>query len=413
MIKATIILKGIQQLITCTNGLKNGIKMNELGILNNVDVICSNEKIIYIGNEPYPKEINIEGANIIDAKGKTVLPGFIDCHTHLIFGGDRLRDWKARMEGASYQDIAKAGGGIMSTVMATRNASENELYNSSLNIINKMLKEGTTTCEIKSGYGLNLEDELKILKVANKIKQDNIIDVAVTFLGAHAIPAEYKDNRNGYIKLITKEMIPAVRKDNLAEFCDVFCDEGYFTREESKIILEEGKDNGLIPKIHADELTYCGGAELAGEIKAISAEHLLCISDNGINALVENNVIAVLLPTTSFFLKTSIPPVRKMIDRDIGIALGTDFNPGTSYCYSMLLTIGFACYYYKMNVAEAITAATINAAYAIKRNKLIGSIEVGKQADILVFDIPSYEYIVYHFGIHKPSMIIKKGRILR
>jgi len=412
MDESTLIIKNAGQLLTCGAGLKRGLEMQDLGILNNVDIVCSKGKIVYIGVEKYPAGLNIKDAVVIDASAKVVMPGFVDCHTHLIFAGDRIKDWKARMDGVSYQQIAAAGGGIMSTVRATREANEETLYDSAAKIINKILTEGTTSCEIKSGYGLNLENELKILKVANKIKNNSLIDVATTFLGAHAIPSEYKEKRGEYIKLIVDEMIPMVAKNNLAEFCDVFCDEGYFSVAESRSILEKGKEYGLIPKIHADELTYTGGAELAAELNAISAEHLLCISDAGIKAIAEKGVIAVLLPTTSFFLKGEIPPVRKMIEKGVAIALGTDFNPGTSYCYSMPLTIGFACYYYKMKVEEAIIAATINAAYAINRGNLLGSVQVGKQADLLIFNIPSYEYLVYQFGINKPTTVIKKGKIV-
>lgn len=406
-----LLIKNIGQLITCAGGLKKGKMMGEIGIMNGVDIVCEGGQIIYIG-KAFSASKNIEKGQVIDASGKVVMPGFIDCHTHLIFGGDRLKDWKARMAGITYQEIAQASGGIMSTVRATRSETDESLYESSLNRIKRMIRDGTTSCEIKSGYGLNLESEIKILKIANRIKNEGILDVAITFLGAHAIPTEYKEKRQEYIELLTEEMIPKVARNKLAEFCDVFCDEGYFSVEEGRRILLKGKEYGLLPKIHADELTYCGGAELAAEVGAISAEHLLCISDNGIKALAENEVIAVLLPTTSFFLKDKIAPVRRMIDQDTVIALGSDYNPGTSYCSSMILVIGLACYYYKMSVEEAITASTINAAFAINRGNLLGSIEIGKQADILIFNIPSYEYLVYQFAMNRPSIIIKKGKIL-
>lgn len=407
-----LLIKNVGQLITCAGGLKKGRMMGEIGIMNGVDIVCEGGQIIYIDKAFNSVSKDIEAGQVIDASGKVVMPGFIDCHTHLIFGGDRLKDWKARMAGVTYQEIAQASGGIMSTVRATRSETDESLYESSLNRIKRMIRDGTTSCEIKSGYGLNLESEIKILKIANRIKNEGILDVAITFLGAHAIPTEYKEKRQEYIELLTEEMIPKVARNKLAEFCDVFCDEGYFSVEEGRRILLKGKEYGLLPKIHADELTYCGGAELAAEVGAVSAEHLLCISDNGIKALAENEVIAVLLPTTSFFLKDRIPPVRRMIDQDTVIALGSDYNPGTSYCSSMILVIGLACYYYKMSVEEAITASTINAAFAINRGNLLGSIEIGKQADMLIFNIPSYEYLVYQFAINRPSIIIKKGKIL-
>ena len=408
----SLLIKNIGQLITCAGGLKKGRRMSDIGIMSGADILCEDGRIKYIGKGSYFGSKETAAGEIIDASGKVVMPGFVDCHTHLIFGGDRLKDWKARLAGASYQEIAQWGGGIMSTVRATRSETEESLYESSLSSIKRMIRDGTTSCEIMSGYGLNLESEIKILRIANRIKDEGILDVAITFLGAHAIPAEYSENREEYIELLTEEMMLEVVKNKLAEFCDVFCEEGYFSVEESRRILLRGREYGLLPKIHADELTYCGGSRLAAEIGAISAEHLLCISDNGIKALAENEVIAVLLPTTSFFLKGKIPPARRMIEQDTAIALGSDFNPGTSYCSSMILVIGFACYYYRMSIEEAITASTINAAYAINRGNLLGSIEVGKQADILIFDIPSYEYLVYQFGMNKPLIIIKKGKIL-
>jgi len=407
--KATLLIRNIKELVTTEGGIKPGSQMKDLALMENVDIACAGETIIYIGKDAQQHVACDNQTQVLNAQGKVALPGFVDAHTHLIFGGDRLQDWRIRMSGISYQGIAQKGGGIMRTVTETRKATENELFESAQNRLHFMLHDGITSFEIKSGYGLDFDTEIKILNVAQKIKSSCEADITTTFLGAHAIPDEYKNRRNDYITLLCEKMIPYVSTHKLAEYCDIFCDDGYFTIDEARQILTTAQKYGLKAKIHADELKNTGGAELAAEIGAISAEHLIYISAQGIQQMANKNVIAVLLPATSFFLKSIKPAVRDMINHNVIIALGTDFNPGTAFSPSMLLTIGLACYFYDMHVEEAITAATINAAYAIGLGHKVGSIETGKQADIILFDIPHYEYLVYQFGVHKPTCVIKKG----
>lgn len=411
--EADLVIRNISQLITCQGGVKRADGLMDLGLIKGVDIACEGEKIIYIGKDAY-KDISInKEAKVINGENKVVMPGFVDAHTHLIFAGDRLSDWKKRMSGYSYKELAAKGGGIMSTVLLTRAASEEELISSSEKWLNKMVESGTTSIEIKSGYGLDLNNEIKILKVAKKLKEKAIIDIVITFLGAHAIPHEYKDRREEYIKLLTEKIIPEIKKEDLAEFCDVFCDVGYFSIEESRMILNKAKEYGFKLKLHADELDYTGGAELASDLDATSADHLIHISKEGIDRLAKKNITAVLLPTTSFFLKSQKPPIEEMRKNGVILALGTDFNPGTSFCPSMIIAIGLACYYYGMQIEEAINAATINAAYSIGISDKVGSIEVGKQADILIFNIPDYAYLAYQFGICLPWKIIKKGKEIK
>jgi len=413
LIEADLIIKNINQLITCRGGVKVREGLNDIGVLEGIDLACGDGKILYVGKNAFSEIPVKRDAVIINGENKIVMPGFVDAHTHLIYAGDRLADWKRRMSGFSYQEIGRKGSGIMSTVYLTREASEELLIDYAAKWLNIMIENGTTTVEIKSGYGLDFKNEIKILRVAKQLKEEGVLDVAITFLGAHAIPEEYKNDREAYIKLIIEEMLPYVKRENLAEFCDVFCDEGYFSIEESKRILKKAKGYGFKLKIHADELAYTGGAELAAELGAISAEHLIYISQEGINRLAEERTAAVLLPATSFFLKSQKPPVKKMKENGVILALGTDFNPGTAFCPSMLITIGLACYYYDMSIEEAINAATINSAYSIGLIDKLGSIEVGKQADILIFDVPDYSYLAYQFALCKPWKVIKKGKEIK
>ncbi len=413
LVEADLIIKNIRQLITCRGGVKIKESLNDIGLIEGIDLACGDGKILYVGKNAFNNIAVRKDAVIIDGENKTVMPGFVDAHTHLIFAGDRLLDWKRRMSGFSYQELGKKGSGIMATVNLTREASEDFLVNYAERWLNIMIENGTTTIEIKSGYGLDFQNEIKILRVVKRLKETGVLDIAITFLGAHAIPAEYKNNREGYIELIIEKMLPYIKRENLAEFCDVFCDEGYFSIEESKRILKKAKEYGFKLKMHADELAYTGGAELAAELEAVSAEHLLYISEEGISRLAEEKVAAVLLPATSFFLKSQAPPVKKMKEKGVILALGTDFNPGTAFCPSMIIIIGLACYYYGMCIEEAINAATINSAYSIGLINKLGSIEVGKQADILIFDVPDYSYLAYQFALCKPWKVIKKGKEIK
>jgi imidazolonepropionase len=349
----------------------------------------------------------------MDATGKVVMPGLIDAHTHLIFAGSRENEFEQRIQGLSYQEIAERGGGILSTVEATRKASFDELFSLGKKRLDRMLSKGVTTLEAKSGYGLSLQDELKILKVMKALQVSHPIDIVPTFLGAHTFPNEFREDRAGYMGLLTGEMIPKVAQEGLAEFCDVFCEEKAFTLEESKKILEAGKRYGLKPKIHADQLSPGSGAELAAEVNAFSADHLEYVSQEGIRKMAEKGVTAVLLPGASFFLSMKkYPPARDMIEQGVPVSLATDLNPGSSMTESLPLIMTMGCTMYKMVPKEVIQAVTVHAAKSMGRDKEIGSLEVGKQADLLLLDIPNYRYLPYHIGVEHVEVVVKKGRII-
>jgi imidazolonepropionase len=401
-----LLIKNANELITLKGQNRPRIKkqMNNLSIIKNGDLAIKNQTIFDVG-----KNLKYKSEKIINAKGKTVIPGFVDPHTHLVFAGSREFELDMKLRGYSYLDILKKGGGIFYTVKETRKATSEKLFKESKQRLDKMLSYGTTTCEAKSGYGLDTDSELKILNVQKKINSIHPVDIISTFLGAHAIPKEY--NPNDYVAKIINEMIPKIK--NLATFCDVFCEKGFFTNKQSKEILDTGKKNGLIPKIHADELSDTKGAALAAEIEAISADHLLLSNDNGLKKMADKNVVGVLLPATPFSLmQKNYAPARKMIDLGVPVALATDLNPN---CWNenMQFIIQLGCLKMKMTPAEALTASTFNAACALELNDKIGSIEKNKQADIIILDCPSYKFIPYHFGINLVETVIKKGEIVK
>lgn len=348
---------------------------------------------------------------VIEAAGSVVLPGFVDPHTHLIFAGSRAGEFEMRLAGASYQEIASRGGGIISTVRATRAASEEELVTLGRGRLDRMLAHGTTTAEVKSGYGLSLEDEVKCLRAAHRLSASHDVDLIPTFLGAHAIPPEHHNDPDEYVRLVIDEMIPAVVEEDLAEFCDVFCETGYFTPEQSREVLAAGAEAGLDLKIHADELTDLGGARLATDVGAISADHLLHASDDGLRAMAASETVAVLLPGTAFYLGLPYARARRMIELGVPIALGSDFNPGTSPTYAMPMVIALACLGMRLSPAESIAAATINAAHAIGMAEEVGSLEPGKAADIVVLDLPDYRQLPMQFGVNPVHTVVKRGQV--
>ncbi|MFH0931429.1 MAG: imidazolonepropionase, partial [Candidatus Zixiibacteriota bacterium] len=351
---------------------------------------------------------------IIKAEDRVVLPGFVDCHTHPVFGATREGEFELRIKGKSYEEIAQAGGGIRSSVRSVRELSKEKLIKLALPRLDRFLSYGTTTIEAKSGYGLSLKDEIKILEVIKKLNQIHPLDLVPTFLGAHEIPDEYRERREEYIDLLIQKMIPEVAKRKLAFFCDVFCEKNVFSLNESRKILETAKNYGLKPKLHADQLTPSGSAELAAEIKAISADHLEFVSDSGIDRMKESGTIAVLLPGSVFGLgKDNYPPARKMIDRELPVALATDFNPGSSFTESMPIILSLACLRMKLTPAEAITSAIINSAYAIDEGDSIGSLEPGKKADIVIWNVKNYKEIPYHYGVNLRDKVIKNGEIIK
>jgi imidazolonepropionase len=390
-------------------------KMSDLGIIENGSVWIENGTIVAVGtDDELARQFadRLAEAEVIDAKGKTVTPGLIDPHTHLVYAGSREHEWTMRLHGATYMEIMNAGGGIHATTKATREASEEMLYEESKRRLDQFLLHGVTTVEAKSGYGLSLEHEIKQLEVAKSLDDTHPVDIVSTFLGAHAVPPEWKHDPDEYVRLVIDEMIPEVSRRGLAEFNDVFCERGVFTPEQARLILEAGKAHGLTPKIHADEIEPYGGAELAAEVGAISADHLLRASDEGIRRMADGGVIGVLLPGTAFFLMTQAADARRLIDAGVPVALATDCNPGSSPTVSLPLVMSLACLHMRMTPAEAIAAATINAAHAIGRGHLVGSLEPGKKADLVMFNVPNYVQIMYHYGVNHVETVIKGGEVV-
>jgi imidazolonepropionase len=390
---------------------RKGRQMRELGIIRDGGLAVKDGRIVAVGKTTdITKAFKAE--NVVRANGKIVLPGFVDPHTHLVFAGSREDEFQMRMAGASYMEILKAGGGILKTVRETRKASFEKLVEHGTETLDAMLEHGTTTVEAKSGYGLTTKDELKMLEVVKRLNQLHSVDIVPTFLGAHAIPPEFGDNLQGYVSLVTEEMIPRVTEKGLAEFCDVFCEKGVFSLEQTRRILTIGKNSGLKPKVHADEMSRLGGAELAADIGAVSADHLLFSSEEGIKAMAEKGVAAILLPAAAFSLMANrYADARKMIDCGVPVALGTDFNPNC-WVENQQLIIGLACHFMKMTPAEAITATTINAAHAVSRANEVGSLEVGKKADVIILDVPNHKFLGYRFGVNLVDKVIKNGRIV-
>lgn len=392
------------------NGPRSKEAMSELGLIEDGSVWLEDGKIVAVGTTAELEEQysdRSEDAEIIDAYGQLVTPGLVDPHTHVAYGGSREGEFEKRLQGASYMDIMNAGGGIHATMRMTREATEEELVEQTTKRLDSFLEHGVTTVEGKSGYGMNLETELKQLKVMKRLNAEHPIDLVPTFMGAHAVPAEYKGKEDEFVDYLINEMLPEVAE--LAEFNDVFCEKNVYTPEQSERILEAGKKYGLTPKIHADEIVSYGGAELAAKVGAISAEHLLKASDEGIRAMADAGVIACLLPATALYLREEAAKGRKMIDSGVAVAISTDCNPGSSPTVSMPLVMNLACISMRLTPAEALVAATYNAACAIKREDRVGSIEVGKQADIVLWKVKSYQELQYLFGVNHVQSVWKNG----
>jgi len=408
--KVDLIIKNIGELVF----FEEVHEKPELKTLNHGAIAVQGELIAEMGKEQdVLKKVEINSDTvIIDAEGKTVIPGFVDPHTHLVYAGCRHNELELRLNGKSYLEILKAGGGIIQTVKATRNSSEDELLNLAKKRIDILVSYGTTTVEIKSGYGLSTESELKILRVIEKLKNISPVDIISTFLGAHAIPPEFQGAREEYVNLILNEMLKEAKK--YSAFCDVFLDEGAFTYEEAKRILKKAKKLGYKLKLHADELSNSGGAKLAGELGAVSADHLDYPDEEGLYKMGKSGTVAVLLPGTGFFLKSpQKPPVGLMRKLGIPIALATDHNPGSSPLYSQALSMTFGVFNYGLTPEEALMAVTLNAAKAIDMHNKVGNIKKGLQADLLILDAHSYIHLIYEVGHNLVETVIKKGKVIK
>jgi imidazolonepropionase len=412
--KVDIIIVNANEIVTLSGSSQKprvGSQMRELGIVRDGAIAVKDGVIVAVGKSADVTRL-YRSDNVISANGKVVAPGFVDPHTHLVFAGSREDEFQMRVEGVSYLEILGAGGGILRTVKETRKADTQKLVDFGLKTLDVMLEHGSTTVEAKSGYGLTTKDELKILEVMKCLDRLHSVDVVSTFLGAHAIPLEFRRNTQEYVTLVEEEMLPKVAEKGLAEFCDVFCEKGVFNLEQTKSILTVGKNMSLKPKLHADEMTTLGGAELAADVGAVSADHLLFASADGVKAMGRNGVIGVLLPAAALSLMNGrFADARLMIDCGVPIALGTDFNP-SCYVENQQLVIGLACHFMKLTPAEALTAATINAAHAVGRASQIGSLEVGKKADIALLDVPNHKFIGYRFGVNLVDKVIKNGRLV-
>lgn len=416
-----LLIINASQLVTLAGEARprTGAEMGELAIIKDGAVLMRDGLIVATGASSEVSAQADGNCQVLDANQCVVMPGFVDAHTHPVFAGTREDEYEMRAAGLTYQQIAAKGGGIRATVRKTRAASEDDLLQMALPRIGWLLEHGTTTAEAKSGYGLTLADELKILRVIRRLNHQTAIELVPTFLGAHEIPDEYRDadhpqaSRDAYIRLVTDEMLPQVAGEKLAEFCDVFCESHVFTTEESRRILSRARELGLGIRFHADQLSLSGGSLLAAELQAASADHIEWIDEAGIEALRKAGVTAVLLPCAVFNLGlTRYAPARRLIEAGVRVALATDFNPGSAPTPSMQMALSIACTQMKMTPAEAITAATLNAAYSLRRGSLLGSLEPGKQADLVIYDVPDYRQIPYLFGINHALVVIKKGRLV-
>lgn len=387
----------------------------ESGVVEDAALLIEGETIRWFGPvTQMPRVIASPKSEAIsmkkfDCSGGVVTPGLVDCHTHLVHAGSRAQEYVERAAGKSYLEIAKTGGGILSTVAATRAASFSELYAESARRLKEAVAFGTTTVEIKTGYGLDVATELKMFEVIQKLQKEFPVNIVPTFMGAHTVPAEYKNRRAEYVRLVVDEMLPAVGKMKIAKFCDIFVEEEAFTADEARRIVSAAKKYGMLPKLHVDQLTAAHGAELAAELRAVSADHLEKISDAGIQALAQSKTVAILLPGASFFLGVLPAPARKILNGGVRVAIATDYNPGTNPNLNLMLAATQAVSLLKMTTAEVWEAITLNAAAALNLEDRIGSIRVGKQADLVVWDAPDENYLLYRYSKNCVRNIFIKG----
>lgn len=384
---------------------RRGPAQGQLRLRNNAWVLAEDGIITAVGQGEPP----CGAEQVIDAEGRLATPGLADAHTHLIFGGWRQDELADKLHGVPYLDILARGGGILSTVRATRAATEAELLEKGRRALLEMQRFGVTACEAKSGYGLETETELRQLRVIRQLGQECAMDLAPTLLGAHALPPEYQADREGYLRLLCEEMIPRAAAEGLARFCDVFCEEGVFTAEESRRILLAGKAHGLLPKLHADEIHPIGGSQLAGELGAVSAEHLIVCPEEGMERMARSGVIACLLPCTSLYLGARFAPARRLVEKGVAIAIATDFNPGSCPCLNLQLAMSLGCLYYRLTPEEVLTAVTLNGAAAMGLAGRLGSVEPSKQCDLALWDAPDLNYLCYRMGSNLCTSVIKNA----
>ena len=410
-----LLITGCKELLTLSGVVpRRGKAMQNLGIVRDGAILVRDGNVIATGPRRQVARLSeARDANKLDLGGRVVLPGLVDSHTHLIFPASRASEYEQRIAGASYEKIARQGGGILSTVRALRQTKPKELKRRALAALRQFAAHGTTTLEAKSGYGLDTGSELEILRLMSELHQEQPVDIQSTFLGAHVVPPEFRGRADAYVNFLAGELIPSVALSGLAEFCDVFCDRGAFTIAQARRILTTARACGLVPRLHAEQLSRTGAARLAIELDAVSADHLEKINSADIRALAASNVVATLLPGCSFHLGLgSYPPARKLLDEGAVVALATDYNPGSSPTLSLPMIMSLACSQMRMSPAEAIAAITINAAFSLRRHSRIGSIEVGKYADLTVFDVEEYREIPYYFGVNYCVMTMKRGEII-
>jgi len=408
-----LLIRNISQLVTCSGfSAKKGAEMSNLYVIEDGAVAICDGVITHVG---LTEEVLSQLTGYypeLDGKGNTVLPGFVDSHTHFVFGGYREEEFSWRLRGDSYMSIMERGGGIVNTMQATRNSSFEELCESARLRLDELLAMGVTTVEGKSGYGLDLSTELLQLRVMAELNKKHPVDIVSTYLGAHAVPPEYQGRTDEYIDFLIEEGLREIRPEYGVEFCDVFCEKGVFSIEQSERLLLAARKQGLKLKLHADEIVPLGGAELAARLKAVSADHLLHASDEGIRCMAAENVVATLLPLTAFSLNEPYARGREMIDAGCAVALASDLNPGSCFSSSIPMLIALACIQMKLSPEEVITALTINGAAAVGRADTIGSIDVGKQADMILLQYPSYKFLPYHIGMNIVGKVIKNGTII-
>jgi imidazolonepropionase len=411
-----LLLKNIKTLVSVYENAPQklaGKDMGNLPCLDNSWLAIDDGLIADYGTmDDFPGITDWKGLEVIDCTGKIVMPGFVDSHTHIVYAGNREQEFVDRIKGLTYEEIFKRGGGILNSVAKLRNTSEDELFEQSKERLKEIISQGTVAVEIKSGYGLNLESELKMLRVIKRLKELNWIPVKATFLGAHAVPAEFKGNKKGYIDLIITEMLPAIEKEKLAEYIDVFCEKDYFTAEETRQIFEAGKKHGLIPKVHAEQLSHAGGIRAAIECGAVSADHLEFCDDEDIELFKKSNTMPTILPGAAFFLNLQLPPARKMIDAGLPVAFASDFNPGSSPSGNMKLMMSMACIQFKLTPEEAFNAVTVNTAWCMGLHDQLGTITAGKKASLIISkEMNSFGFMPYAYGSDLIDTIIVNGAV--